>query len=221
MEFVTAVILLGIAGLDFSGAMIILTALTLGATRKDVRTFALIDFIGTVAVGVMCSCFLNENIERLTNWTNHIGAILELAVACMLLILVIQRVFSNGKNESNNFLKSALDKGMISVGIAFSIGALMDPSFMALITLAGYNMEFVQIISANCAWILISQSPAFILTIAVMLGKYEKLEAFVQQKLKEHSWFERLKRILPNLLTIIILTAALLLIADGLGALLC
>lgn len=219
MELMAAVILLGVASLDFSGAMIILTALTLGAKNKDVCTFALINLIGTVAIGVVCACLLGENIEHLTGWASSVGVVLELFVACLLMVWFARRVLigrKKDKKEDNNFLKKYLDKGLFSVGVGFSIGALTDPSFIALITFAGYNMHFIEIILANCVWILISQLPAFALTIAVILGKYEQMVTYVQKKMMEYSWLEKLKLVLPKLLMVIILIVALLLFADGL-----
>jgi len=216
MELITVVLLLGVAGLDFSGAMIVITAYTLGADKKDVFTFALVDFIGTVTIGVACSFILGEHIDLLVQWVNSFGVIFELVVVGLLLVWLVRRVFYK-KEEAQDFLKTYLDKGLMSVGIGFSIGALTDPSFIALITLAGYNMNFIEIVLAHCVWILISQLPAFVLTIAVISGKYEQMNSFIKERIEKYRWIKKIKNILPKLLTVIILIIALLLTADSVG----
>ena len=81
MELITTVLFLGIAGLDISGAMIVIAAYTLGAKYKDLCIFATIDFIGTVAIGVACSSVLRNNIDRLTECVTSLGVVVELVVA--------------------------------------------------------------------------------------------------------------------------------------------
>lgn len=46
------------AGFDPTGAIVIISALTMGASKKQINTFAITTFIGTVITGVVCALVL-------------------------------------------------------------------------------------------------------------------------------------------------------------------
>lgn len=217
--FITA-LLLGVAGFDPSGAIVIISALAVGAKKKDVCIFAITTFIGTVTVGVACSYLLGSSIEYIADWLNYIPdsiwLVLEFIVVGALFKWFVDRTFRKKEKEKKeeSFLAKYIKKGLFAVGVFFAVTALTDPSFIAVITLSGHNMHFAEVLVANALWILISQSPIFILTIAVLLGKHESVIVFVQNKLKESRFVEKVKKVFPKLLTAIILIAALVLLAD-------
>ena len=220
--FITA-LLLGAAGFDPSGAVVIITALTMGAKKKDICTFAITTFSGTVIVGVACSYLLGNSIKYIADWLNYIPdsiwLVLELVVVCALFKWFIDRMLCRKDKEkkAESFLSRYIKKGLFLVGAFFAATALTDPSFIAIITLSGHNMHFAEVLLANTVWILISQSPVFILTAAVFLGKQERIIAFVQNKFKESRLVKRIRIAAPKLLTAVILIAALVLLADALS----
>lgn len=221
MKLIYTALLLGVAGFDPTGAIVIISALTMGASKKQINTFALTTFIGTVITGVVCSCFVGNGISYLSNLFNYIPdivyVVLEFIVAFLLLKWFAERVFFKPKKEEKkeSFVIKYIKKGLFVVGLIFAITALTDPSFLGLITLSGHSINMIEVIMAHCVWILISQSPIFVLTIAIMLGKHEKIIAYFDEKISKSERIRKLKKAFSIVLTVVILLAGLLLFVEA------
>lgn len=119
------------------------------------------------------------------------------------------------KRKKESFIIKYIKKGLFIVGLIFAITALTDPSFLGVITLSGHSTNMVEVVLANCVWISISQSPIFVLTIAVMLGKHEKIISYFDEKISKSQRIKKLKKAFSITLTIIILLAGLLLLSEA------
>lgn len=224
MNLLAKAFLLGIAGFDSTGAIVIITALTMGLSKKQILLFAITTFIGTVLIGVGCSTFLGTSVNTISNLLNSIPDIvymwIELIIGILLLKWFVERVFFKSKNDvkeekKESFLTKYIKNGLFIVGIFFAITALTDPSFLALITISGHSQNVFMVILANCMWILISQLPIFVLTIAILFNKHEKVINYFKNKLSKSDKIEKIKKILSILLSIIILVIGILSIIDS------
>ncbi len=222
MELLAAALMLGVAGFDLSGALITITAVSMGLKRKEICTFALTNLIGTVTIGLACSYFLGTNVSHLSDWLNHnsatIRAVFQLVIGCLLLILFAERVFLS-KKKDGQFFEKPINEGMLTLGIAFAISALTDPSFISLITLSAYHRQWLAVAAAHCIWIAISQAPSFIITIALLLGKYEAFMAYAQRKTEANPLVKKLKQGAPKVISFVILFVAVFLLWDGIHVL--
>lgn len=224
MNLFPTVFLLGLAGFDPTGAIVIISALTMGIDKKQIIKFALTTFIGTILVGLVFSKVISSGIEIISNLLNSIPNLVymwvELLIGLILLIWVIERIFFKKKvvkkeEKKESFLIKFLNKGLIIVGLIFAITALTDPSFLALITISSYNDNIILITLANAIWVLISQLPIFVLTIAIIFNKHEKLINLFNEVLEKNNRKEKIKKILSILLSILILVIGILTIIDS------
>lgn len=207
------------------GAVVVLTALTLGASRREIMTFALTTFFGTVLTGLVFSRFLGAGVSYLSTLANNIPdnifMLLEFLVALLLLGWFAERVFFREKADSKeerkeSFFVRSIRKGLFPLGVLFAVSALSDPSFLALLTLAGQRSSFLEVIGANCVWILLSQCPLFVLALAVCFGRHEALLAFFRERLARSTWVQGLKKLLPAALSAVILSAGVLALLEAL-----
>lgn len=58
-------------------------------------------------------------------------------------------------------------------GVAFGVGAVFDPTFLAVISLASQSDNFFVILTMHTIWIIISQVLLFGLFIAYLFNKHE------------------------------------------------
>lgn len=219
MRLFPTVFLLGLAGFDPTGAIVIISALALGISKKEIVAFALTTFIGTVLTGLVFSQFIGTGVDYIAGLLNYIPdniyLVLEFLVSFALLKWFVERVFFKAKKDSKeekkeSFFVKYIKKGLFVVGLIFAITALTDPSFLALLTLCGQSSNLFAVVAANCSWILISQCPIFILTIAVVFNKHEGVINWFNEKVKNSPYIEKLKKALSVALSVVILFAGLL-----------
>lgn len=224
MRLFPTVFLLGLAGWDPTGAIVIISALALGVSKREILVFALTILAGTVATGLICSRFIGTGAEYLAGFLNdipdHIYLALEFVVSLALLKWFIERVFFKTKKErkeerKESFFVTYFRKGLFVVGLIFSASALTDPSFLALLTLCGQTSHMLEVVLANCTWILISQSPVFGLTAAVMLGRHEGMIGYFREKMENSPSIAKLKQVLSVALSVVILLAGLLTLLES------
>lgn len=224
MDLFPTVFLLGLAGFDPAGALIIIAALSMRMSKKQIGLFAATTFIGTVLVGVIVSQVLGTSVTYISEFINNIPDIvymwIEIAIGFLLLEWFVERVFFKKKSKEKeekkeSFFAKYLKKGMFIVGVLFAVLALTDPSFLALITLSGHSKNLVEVILANCTWITISQLPIFVLTIAIMLNKHEKIIAYFKAKFSNNPKIEKMKTALSALLMGIILVSGVIMLLDS------
>lgn len=224
MNLFPTTFLLGLAGFDPTGALVIITALTMGINKKQIIKFALTTFIGTILVGLTFSKILSSGIDVISNLLNSIPDVvymwMEFIIGLILFIWAIERIFLKKKTikkeeKKESFFIKFLNKGLFVVGLIFAITALTDPSFLALITISSHNDNLVLVTLANAIWILISQLPIFVLTIAIIFNKHEKVINYFKELSNKNNRKDKLKKILSILLSIIILVIGVLTIVDS------
>lgn len=88
MEFILLSIGLGLAGIDPLGALIVASAVAAGMKKRQVATFALVVFGGTVAMGVALSLGFGAStaalVEKLNYLPDGVWVAVNLAVIALL-----------------------------------------------------------------------------------------------------------------------------------------
>ncbi len=217
--------LLGLAGIDPTGAIVIIAALAMGVKKSKIIMFSLTVLLFTVITGLIASSIIvNYSVDFIANLFNYIPdylyMILQFIVGLILLRWYVLRTFfkekeNNKEKKKESVFTKYIKKGLFFVGILFSVTAVFDPSFLAVIALVGQSDNFVLNILANVSWILISQIPMFILLIAVIFNKHEKIIEYFKNKIATGKRVKLIKKILYITLSIIILIAAMLSLTEA------
>ncbi len=225
MRLFPTCLLLGLAGMDPTGAVVIITALAMGIKKNKIILFIATVFFGTILLGLIASNFIVDiGVDFISNLFNYIPdyiyMLLEFIIGFILLKWFIDRTFFKEKKESNENKKESIftryiKKSLFLVGVLFSALALTDPSFLALITLVGQSDNIVEMILANVAWVIISQLPIFILLIAIVLNKHEKMIEYCKNKIATGKRVTQIKKVMYVILSIIILIASILSITES------
>ena len=223
MNLFPTVFLLGLAGIGPTGTLIILTALSMGISKKQIMKVTLTTFFGTVLVGVIFSKVLSSGVDAIADLLNRIPhfvyTCLELISGIALLIWGLGRIFCkkkivHAKEKKESFFVRFLNKGMFLLGVIFAFAALADPSFMALLAISTQNDNIFLIALANATWILICQFPIFVLTVAVMFDKHESVINYFQNLLNKNGRKVKVKKVLSFLLTVLLISAGILMLLN-------
>ncbi|MCI1866681.1 MAG: hypothetical protein LKI83_04045 [Actinomyces sp.] len=208
---------LGVAGVDILGVVLAVAALRAGATRRSLALFAGTVFVGTVLVGTVSSLCLGTLVTDaaglLGGVSNRIWVIVEAIAVGLLWFWAARRwrrrsTVAPGRPENGPRAERLAGRSLLGAGILFSLSALTDPSYLALIALSGHNGSIPTVVGAQVLWILVSQVPLFVFTGAFLAGGEQRLTA----------WFDRIQSRysdrLSGLLTAVIALAGLVLAAD-------
>ena len=214
--------LLGLAGIDPTGALVIITALTKKVNKNKISLFVITAIIATLLVGLVGGNFIINNfaniIAKLFNYLpEYIYMILEFIIGIILLIWFIERIIPKDKIKikKESFFTKSIKKGLFFVGIIFAITAPLDPSFLAIITLVGHNNNIIENILSILSWVLISQLPMIIIYITVILNKDKKLINYLQNNKLINRRKDQIKKVLNITLSIIILLSSVLSITES------
>ncbi len=217
--------LLGLAGIDPSGAILIITSLAMGIKKSKITLFVITVILGTILVGLISSNIIVDTsvdyIANIFNYVpNYIYMILEFIIGIILLKWFIERTFFKEKKltkekKKESIFTRSIKKGLFFVGLLFAITAVLDPSFLAIITLLGQSDNQIHNTLSVTSWILISQLPMMILYIAVLFNKHEKLIQYLKNKIATGKRVELFKKIIYISLSIIILLAAILSLTEA------
>ena len=196
MEFILLSIGLGLAGIDPLGALIVASAVAAGMKKRQVATFALVVFGGTVAMGVALSLGFGASTTALVEKFNYlpdgVWVAVNLAVIALLWGRALKRILlkksgansdaANPDNKQNKWLK----RGIWALSGFFLLTTLADPSYLALIAAAGHQQSFWLALVGHTIWVLVSQFMLFVLVGAVMLGKHQPVVAKMKLLQKRH-----------------------------------
>ncbi len=205
---------LGLLGLDPAGALVAAVALAAGARDRQVVVFGLVVLVGTILFGTALTVTVGERLARL-DWASLVphGALragLEAGSALVLTVWVATRVVRKN-TVSEPRVMGAGSTGAAVAGVLFIGTAATDPSFAALVVLAGREASTAGVVVANAAWTLISQAPLFVVILAVLWGRHHAAVSALQ-RLREQ-WAPRVR----TLVTAVLGLGALLLLADVLS----
>lgn len=212
--FIFAVLALGVAGLDPLGALIVAGALAAGATRTGVWGFTAAATVTTVVVGTALSLLLEPLIDWLggTGFTvpDNLWLIIELVLIILLLAWGVRRIGRSKPRETptKEPKRGVTTPVLLGAAVVFALSALTDPTYYAVIVLAGRGEPLWLVITAHLLWFMVSQSPLLALSVTTVTGGHDRL-AQVLRKL-----WDRGRPLLNRLLTTAIFLAVTVLSID-------
>lgn len=218
MELIISAFLLGVAGFDVLGVIVLVAALSARVPKKSILIFVITAFIATVLLGVGLSLFLSPLVDYIANMVNQfsdsIWVIINLFLIVLLFVWVLFRTVklankkSFDKRKHKSFFSKIMKYGMVFVGIVFALSSIFDPTFLALIALAGNNSDIISVVTAFAVWVLISQISLFIFAVAILINKHKNLNEWIKKIQKKYS------QTISISLTIIIFIVCLLLLIN-------
>lgn len=179
MANLLVVLSLGIAGIDPVGMMLLIAAMTKGFTKRQSITYALLVFLGTAATGTLLSAVfgarLTSLISRLlSNFIALPDAVWVLIYVLVILLLVtwaVKRVLHKEKADTEK-AKKGVGKGVYGMAAFMVFTAIVDPSFLAVLALSSRHC-FLLAFFYNSLWVLLSQLPLALLTVAVLFNQHQ------------------------------------------------
>jgi hypothetical protein len=203
---------LAVAGLDPAGALIALAALASGTRPRLVLAFAGLVLIGTAALGTSLSLTLGRRVTDM-DWTvlvpdDDLGAVLEILAGVALLVWAGVRL-RRPRLQGPRPARRRSGAGLLVVGVLFTLGAVLDPTFLGLTVVAGRGEPWWQVAVAHALWALLSQAPLVALTVAVLTGRHARFTAWFGR------WWERMRPRVARVLTLALVLAGAFLVLDA------
>lgn len=217
LETVLAAVGLGIAGIDPLGAILLMSAIAAQFTRTRIILFTVTVFLSTIAAGTILSLlgagFISSINDFIPVSTSSVWLIINLVIATIILVWLVRRKLTENKPKKEKPSKQLNSSfyAVIATGILFGAGSVFDPTFLAAISLAAQSDDLFTILLMHSIWIIISQIMLFVLFIAYLYGKHEKVIAYGRMQLKKHTV------LLQNVLYVTAIAVFILLVSDSLS----
>lgn len=207
---------LGVAGIDPAGALIAAASLAAGARDRHVAIFGVVALAGTIALGTILSLVLGPRLAEV-DWSALIPADLTAAVIESVLALllvswgIIRTRRPTTKAPKPRAQRSVGAASLFGAGALFALAAVLDPTFVSIVVIAGRDGGLMPVLAAHVVWALVSQLP--LLLILVMMAS-RKHGAAVE-------WFQDLwSKAVPyvrHLGTVALLAVGAFLLADAIA----
>ena len=129
-----------------------------------------------------------------------------IAIIAFLVMLGVRRIRTIEKTAQDKVVKGS-QKGLWGMIGFMMFTALIDPTFVAVLALSGRQNIVLAFIS-NFIWIILSQLPLFLLTLAVLTNKHQKFtERFNQFTAKN-------RQLVRHIVTGLVFLASFILCSD-------
>ncbi|MBY5025633.1 hypothetical protein [Streptococcus suis] len=202
---------LGLAGIDPTGMVMLIPYLNDKQSKKKATLFGLSILFGVATLGGVLSGVLGQLVSTAEGFFNSleddIWVVLTALVILFLLYIGINRLKDKGKKQSEKAEKGSGKGFWFVIGLNIVL-ALTDPTFVSVVTIGGHKSELLSSFLYALLWVLISQSPLFLLVGAVLLGKHEQFISAFQ------SWKEKHSATLSVIVTALIFISAGVLLLD-------
>ena len=211
-------IALGLASLDVTGALAAVGALAAGARKRAILAFGGFTVLGTVAFGTALSLIVGPRISGF-DWGNllpHdptedlVAALVEVVLGVGLLAWGIVRALRPGAHPPKPTAPRGL--GVISLagaGLLFALAAIVDPTFVSLVVIAGRADRFWSVAAAHSTWTFVSHVPLVLVLAFALGGESERVVTTVR------TWWAKIGPWMVRLVTIFVFLVALLLLLDA------
>ncbi|HEY5980791.1 MAG TPA: hypothetical protein VIT41_14290 [Microlunatus sp.] len=210
-----AALVIGVAGLDPTAALLAVAALVAGATSRALTAFAVTVMVGAPLFGTVLSLTVAARLAAL-DWRvlvpqGRIAAVVGLAVGVALLSVGILRLVRPPTQPSAAEKPHRVGTlALVGAGAAYVGSLLIDPTFIAITVLAGRSQVPLEVVMMQSIWVLVSQLPLLVLLVAVhRFGQQRAVETF-------QAWWSRAQPSLRLVVTVALLGVGLLLVVDAL-----
>lgn len=212
--FLLAVGGLGLAGLDVTGALVVIAALAAGARRRAIAVFAAATLLVTAGFGVALSELVGPRLAGI-DWSvldlpDPMRIVLDLVLAGALLVWALRRHRRRDAPKDPPNPRPGSSAGLAAMGALLGLSAIIDPTFVAVVVLAGRGKPLWLVVVAHVLWILLSQSPLFVLTGAACAGSHGRPVAWFQRKR------DQMRPVLDAIATVLLAVMGAALLADAL-----
>jgi hypothetical protein len=208
---------LGIAGIDPLGAVLLMTAIASQFTRSKIIFFNVLVLVSAVLVGTILSVvgasFLSNINDIFPENTSSVWVYVNLLIAAVTTVWLIRRYLNRNKPKNNKSTKK-LGSSYYAIAVTavlFGAGSVFDPTFLAAISLAAQTNNLATIVAMHTIWIITSQIMLFVLFIAYLNGKHEKVITYSREQYTKH------KSLLQNVLYVAAIGVIIVLIADSIS----
>jgi hypothetical protein len=204
---------LGLAGLDPAGALIAAAALTAGARDRAVLLYGAVVLVGTALFGTVLSLTLGARLASV-DWSvlvpaGRAGAVIELAVGAGLVAWAAVRLRRKEARAPRPRRQRTGGLGLAGVGALFALSAALDPTFIAVVVLAGRDAVVAEVALAHALWALVSQAPLVLLLVAIARGRHQRaVEWFA-------AWWSRVQPGVRRVVTGALVVTGVVLVLDG------
>ena len=199
---------LGLAGIDPVGMLLLFHFLTGGLSRGRALLFGGTTLVGTTLLGAGLSLLLGSTLQRLSGMLENLpNAVWVWFNAALVVALVLWGVYRLRHPEHHEKKAEKTPTALLPALLFLLFTPLMDPSFVGMLALSAQRSGLLQTVLDAFLWTLISQSPLFLLTGAVMFGVHEKAVQMIQDFRTRHQ-----HRIHAAVTILIFLAAALFLV---------
>ncbi len=207
------VIGIGIAGLDPFGAVLLVSAITAGAGRTKVFTFAASVLTTSVLTGTALALAGNRMFESSgadTSSSSPAWAYLEMGTALLIAVWLARGLMPSGTEPAPPRRDIAQSTPAIAAaGAAFTLTSVLDPTFLATAAVVGPSGNIVVALLSFALWTLISQILLFSLVAAFNFGAHERAVDATRR------WWQRHEMLLTTLLKIAGLLVVIALLVDA------
>lgn len=191
VELLVAAFGLGIAGLDPVGGLIAVGALSGGTRERAVVAYGLAVILTTAVFGTVLSLTIGSRLAEIDwgflNSGYEFWALGEAAVGVGLLVWAIRRILSPADEGDKPRKRGMSTVALLGTGIVFGLSAITDPTYVAMVVIAGREGTVLDVSLAHLAWILVSQSPLVVIIGAVLTGRHESVVGRFQ------AWWEKVR----------------------------
>jgi hypothetical protein len=210
---------LGLASLDVTGALVAVGALGAGARTRALLAFGCFSILGTVAFGTALSLIVGPRIAGL-DWgkllphnptEDRVAAFVQIILGVGLLIWGIVRTRRPGSRPPKPSAPRGLGlTSLAGAGMLFALAAIVDPTFVSLVVIAGRADLFWSVIAAHSTWTFVSHVPLVLVLAFALSGESERVVVLVR------TWWARISPWMVRLVTIVVLLVGTLFVLDAL-----
>lgn len=209
---------LGLVGIDPFTAVYILSLGLRKEKRSNISLFMAVFVVGSIVPGAVLSALFGAAAADYLNLiipedNSPFWVVVEVIVALVMIVWALRKYFSKDviTEKREEAVARAANASMlkyIATGAVFAAAAFTDPTYYAVMLLGGEAKSFWAALLFLSEWLLVSQSPAFVVYFANEFGMLHELTGLID-RLKSGR-LQKAKRAVYAL----VMTMAVLLLAD-------
>ncbi len=180
---------LGLASLDFTGTLLALGALGAGARNRALLAFGCVSILGTAVFGTTLSLVVGTRIADIP-WSaflphdpaeDRIAAIVEILLGVGLIGWGLLRILRPATNPPKPTAPRTVGiLSLAALGILFALAAILDPTFVSLVVIAGRYDTFWSVVAAHATWVFVSHAPLILLLVFALVSDRARVVARFQ-----------------------------------------
>ena len=209
---------LGLASLDVTAARAAVGALGAGARVRALVAFGCFSILGTIVFGTALSLIVGPRIAGI-DWDmllpygpteDRVAASVQVVLGLGLLAWGIMRTRRPAMHPPKPSGQRGLGlTSLTGAGILFALAAILDPTFVSLVVIAGRAELFWPVVAAHSTWTLVSHVPlVLVLAFSVGGGRERVVISF-------RAWWARISPVIVRLITGVVLLVGTLFLLDA------